>query len=692
MSTFAQRAADLIGQTIDTYEIVEILGRGGMGVVYKAVDTSLERTVALKMLHGHLLEDERFLMRFVTEAKALGRLQHPHIVNVYALRHVEPYLFLVMEYVDGGSLHEWLERNGAVTWQEAYSILWQALQGIAYAHARHILHRDLKPSNLLLTLAGQVKLADLGLARIQETADQMGLTHTGFTGGTLHYMPPEQLEGLRYVDHRGDLYSLGMTAYKMLAGRTPFDGMESDFLIQKAIEAHDFPPVGHFVPDLPVGFEAIITRATAASPEDRYQSADEMIEALDAFAAGQTSAASSPGDVPPLTLRDRVTVDLHSDHQSTPDRHPAPPDVPTVAQTGPPLETYRRPAEPAPQSPAPAKRSGDRARVAAPIAPAALRPAWLQRRAVLVLAAAGAVLATGLLVWWLARPEPATLSLRTEPEGAAVYLDRKLLGPAPLDLTTQAGTHTLRIEMEGYVPVDTVLTLDAGAGLLTFPLRRATAPAVLTSEPAGAEVRLADSLLGATPLRGLTLPTGTYPLVIRKYGYEAYRTTLTVTAGRLTVVDAILQASDPLFLSQKSLVEVTVRPAADIYIGGALVARDTTRYTERLPRGVHPVSVRHPAFGAWEKEVRVESAAPTSVSFDFNQTFPVRVISTPDQAEIIVDSVSTGLVTPAAITVRPGQRTIWVRKDGYHLRGEPYRLDVQGPVAETVMLILERND
>src|SRR5690606_2970200 len=217
MSAFAQRAADLIGQTVDTYEIVEILGRGGMGVVYRAVDTSLDRGVALKMLHGHLVEDERFLLRFVAEANALGRLQHPNIVNVYALRHVEPYLFLVMEYVDGGSLHELLERRGALPWTEALPIMRQALRGIAYAHGQGILHRDVKPSNLLLSRYGEVKLADLGLARIQETADQLGLTRTGFTGGTLHYMPPEQLEGLRHVDARGDLYALGMTFYKMLA-------------------------------------------------------------------------------------------------------------------------------------------------------------------------------------------------------------------------------------------------------------------------------------------------------------------------------------------------------------------------------------------------------------------------------------------------------------------------------------------
>src|SRR5690606_6617334 len=211
----------MIGQVIDTYRIEEVLGRGGMGVVYRATDISLEKVVALKVMNPVMAQDPHFLGRFKAEARALGRLQHPNIVNVFAFRHIGEHLFIVMEFVEGSDLTEYIRAKGSIPWQEALPLMKQALRAIDYAHNEKVIHRDLKPRNIMLTRDKRVKVTDFGPAKIQAASSEaLVATRTGFTGGTLYYMPPEQLEGLLNVDHRGDIYSLGMSFYEMLAGRT----------------------------------------------------------------------------------------------------------------------------------------------------------------------------------------------------------------------------------------------------------------------------------------------------------------------------------------------------------------------------------------------------------------------------------------------------------------------------------------
>ena len=290
-----QRISDMLGKVIDSYQIQEVLGKGGMGVVYKALDTSLDKVVALKVMNPLLVEDELFLGRFKSEAKALGRLQHPHIVSVFALRHVEHHFFIVMEYVEGVNLADRIKKHGAMAWQDALPIIEQTLRAIDYAHREQIIHRDVKPHNILISRAGVAKITDFGLAKIQAThSDTKALTRTGFTGGTLYYMPPEQLEGLLHVDHRGDIYGLGMTYYEMLAGRTPFDKLSSEFTILKAIDAHDFPSLDEFNAAIPEPLVRIVMKAIEREPEDRYQSASDMLREIEAWQAG--SQPDAPGE------------------------------------------------------------------------------------------------------------------------------------------------------------------------------------------------------------------------------------------------------------------------------------------------------------------------------------------------------------------------------------------------------------
>ena len=274
----------MVGTVVDNYRLQEVLGTGGMGVVYKAVDTSLDKVVALKVMNPRLLGDDRFLRRFKAEARALGRLPHPHIVNVFAFRNAAPFLLIVTEYVKGGTLTDLIRRRGPLSWQAAVPLMRQTLEAIAYAHRQNIIHRDIKPGNILLTCSGAVKVTDFGLAKIPaHPAGSLGGTSAEFAAGTLCYMPPEQLDGLANVDQRGDIYALGMTFYEMLAGRTPFAPSASGFAVQKAIAAHDFPSLDQLNDDVPAPLVRIVTKAIEHAPEDRFPSADAMRAALDAW-------------------------------------------------------------------------------------------------------------------------------------------------------------------------------------------------------------------------------------------------------------------------------------------------------------------------------------------------------------------------------------------------------------------------
>jgi len=275
----------MIGRRVGEYLIQGILGRGGMGTVYQADDTALGIPVALKAIAPAMAADDGFVRRFRTEARAMARVASPHIVRVMALREVETSpgvtgLFIVMEYVDGGDLHEHMA-SGPLEWHELWPLLRQMLLGLEAAHAVGVVHRDIKPRNVLLTkpTGNQgpiVKLTDFGLARLTDG----DATRTQAVAGTLAYMSPEQVRSLPTLDHRSDLFSLGLTAYEALAGRLPFSRDGGEFTVMRAIVEEAFPPPTEFRENVPPAVAAALMRSLAKDADQRYQSAGEMREAL----------------------------------------------------------------------------------------------------------------------------------------------------------------------------------------------------------------------------------------------------------------------------------------------------------------------------------------------------------------------------------------------------------------------------
>jgi serine/threonine protein kinase len=261
----------MIGKTILHYKILEKLGEGGMGVVYKAEDTKLERTVAIKLLPAHLLTSKDDRARFNREAKAAAALNHPNIATVYEINEYEGKPFIVMEYVEGKTLNDVLEKE-LFKLKDAISIAIQVAEGLKAAHAKNIVHRDIKSGNVLVSKDGQAKILDFGLAK---TAMSTKLTKMGSTLGTVAYMSPEQIS-TQSVDHRTDLWSLGVVIFEMLTGRFPFSG-EYDQAIFYNILNEPPEPLTAIRSGIPISLEWIVNKLLAKNPDERYQNANDLI-------------------------------------------------------------------------------------------------------------------------------------------------------------------------------------------------------------------------------------------------------------------------------------------------------------------------------------------------------------------------------------------------------------------------------
>ena len=265
-----------MAEKIGGYIVERLIGAGGMGMVYLAKHETLHRKAAVKVLMENLSTNPQIRERFIQEAKLMAGLDHQNIVTLYDFT-IEPKLSLIMEFVDGRGLDQMIGQDvGPIPWEKALPLFSQILDGVGYAHSKGIIHRDIKPANILISKEGKVKITDLGIAKI---AGQQGMTRTGAQMGTLYYESPEQIQGARDVDHRSDIYSLGMTLYEMLAGRLPFDtdGGTSEFAIMSSVvhrKAHLDPR--DYYPHVPEWLVQMIQKATELDPAMRFQSCEDF--------------------------------------------------------------------------------------------------------------------------------------------------------------------------------------------------------------------------------------------------------------------------------------------------------------------------------------------------------------------------------------------------------------------------------
>ena len=344
-----------IGRLLDNrYEILEVLGTGGMAVVYKARCHKLNRLVAIKILKDDYLEDEEFRRRFHSESQAVAMLSHPNIVSVYDVSTSVMEDYIVMELIDGITLKQYMEKKGVLNWKETLHFAIQIAKALEHAHSRGIVHRDIKPHNVMVLKNGSVKVTDFGIARMMSK----GNTLTKEALGSVHYISPEQAKGGR-VDSRSDIYSLGVVMYEMMSGRPPYAGESPVSVAIQHINGGAAMP-STLNPNIPGGLEQIIMKAMALEPAQRYNSATQMLADMDEFrknpgmlfdynvpATDVLTKPRQPLVLDPLPPKKQETPDQNRPAEQTPRDRTAPPRRRNPSTTHPERNTPRRRTPPA---------------------------------------------------------------------------------------------------------------------------------------------------------------------------------------------------------------------------------------------------------------------------------------------------------------------------------------------------------
>jgi serine/threonine protein kinase len=601
-----------VGDVLDGYRLDAVLGRGGMGTVYRATDRALEKTVALKVIAPHLADDDTFVRRFREEAKALARLDADGIVDVYTLRETEQALFFVMEHIAGPSLDVVLQRRGALPPASGLELLRQVLAAVGHAHASGVLHRDLKPSNILLH-DGEAVITDFGLAKILASDADLTATHEQL--GTVAYMSPEQIEGLRNVDERSDLFSVGLIAYEVLTGRLPFDRSESDFVVQRAIVEESFPPPSAYAPAVPSAVETVVMDLLAKAPSARPAQAQAALARLptpDADAAPLLDASDTPrpderlsatewaGLVAALLVvlggayagvRGTLGLPLFS-NAASPDTTLRSPSLPSSSASSP------RPSA----TSAPSKPSADTAAAAAPLT------------------------------------SPSSASASASPPASEPTADRDASRPTDAPPSPSSSSRA-----SAPPPARGALRLE--------------------STPSGATASLQDSLLGPTPRTVANLAPGRYRVRLRQDAHRPVTETISVAAGDTTTVRSALPP-------RPAVVAVRIRPRGTVRIDGRRIGTSAgTPVVDSVPPGTYQLTLASPR-GRWVDTVTVSAGGQYRRTLDFTTQVPTAVTARTSagapipNALVQVDGDTVGY-TPQRLQLRVGQRRLRVSKAGY---------------------------
>ena len=611
----------LIDLVIDNYRLLEVVGQGGMGCVYKARDEKMGRIVALKLLRNNL---GAFTLR---EGKALGQLNHSNIVNVFYMGESKEGVFIIMEFVDGSTLHEYMSKSV----QEIIPIMKQSLLALEHAHNSGVIHRDIKPSNIMVSKAGTVKVMDFGLAKV-ETPDQ-DRTVTRLQAGTISYMSPEQVRGLQHVSQLSDIYSIGKTFYHILARRLPFEASESDqYSILKAIIERQFKPPSHYNKDVPRGLDKIIMKAIEKDPSQRYKSAREMYKALVDF---ESKASPKPGmgysiphPSPSFLSRFPVTkahlaigvamllvflsitafASWYTNRET----------VPTLAEQTRNTIQVENPQDPESSVPINPPPEGQQEKTNIPAA-------------------------------------NALVSIDSNPANSTITLGEARFQSPIVDRTMNAGRYQLTVEADGYDTYSNTVAIESDTTLSIELLPQGRL--IVESSVPGSVVTVNGNRIGRTPINE-PMPRGAYMIVVSANGHSTYSTQVRIQSGNDARVLAALQ--------MQGMLEVEATPGSDIFIDNSKrrLPNNSDVLKTTLAPGSYALRVSHPEYGTWEKSIRV-SEGDQRISIDFTQQVQVNIGANVFGASIYIDGVETKQETPAQLRVGVGVRRIEVRKEGY---------------------------
>ena len=519
----------LIGLTIGNFEILELIGRGGMSSVYMAADKELERNVALKVPHERFLDKPSFVTRFRREAKAMARLRHPNIVQIYSVGNHGEMPFFAMEHVQGDSLEKVIKKKGSLKVGTAVKYISQIARAIDYAHKNGVIHRDIKPANILVDQSGRLLVTDFGVSKL--LSEEAVQDTVGFVG-TPQYMSPEQC-GQGTLDHRTDIYSLGAVLFEMLTGQAAFSSDSPAEVIKKQLfDMPEFP--AEFVDKIPDKLQAIISKMLAKEPEKRYSNARAFLRDIDKLdrESDEATIALSPDKMAEIRKAARPTarkVKSKSRKKRTSaivfacalvvcaaaflvafkwgDR--AGVDLASLIGgqqkgEGQAAISEEELLRPEPAQPAPVSPENKPEPVPPPSEPApviSVEPGW------------------------------AKADISSTPEGASVFLDSKPKGVTPLALSEiTPGKHMLAMKLDGYQNYDKEVSLDSSASLEVFhdfdAAKETLIPKgslIIDSEPSGAAVYINGERKGATRLELPNLRSADYNITLELDGYKPVR-------------------------------------------------------------------------------------------------------------------------------------------------------------------------
>jgi predicted Ser/Thr protein kinase len=647
----------MIPQTVGRYEITGELGRGAMGVVYKATDPTIGRTVALKTmrLDVHGLESGEIVRRFKNEARAAGLLNHPNIVTIYDAGEHEGIFYIAMEFMQGTTLQAVLDEKRILDTNEAIQFSREICEGLDYAHAHGIVHRDVKPANIMITARGGVKIMDFGIAKAGGS-----MTSTGQVLGTPNYMSPEQVKG-RSLDGRSDLFSFAVILYEMLTGEKPFVGQNVTTIIYKIVNESPIPP-RDLDASIHPGLNAIVVKALAKVPDERYQSGAELVRDLENYKmAGATLHATT---VLPQT------ASLHASEKTVA--------LPMRVVAG----SAVRAAEP--------ETMPDRAPVPLRQPAAAARPS---RRggmiaALITLLILGA--AVGGYAFYRARVKMQQLEAEVKSEEARAA-QAQSAKPIPVPTATATPEPAAIVPDADAKPADSGKTAEEKSPFKPKKPTNVSAPAVppsevsFSSQPDGAKVTVDGQSDPAwiTPFRAQRLTAGTHSVVFSKDGYIAQTVTFQVVAGKGAAASAQL--------TQAAKVNVGSNPAgANIWVDGRESGMVTPSQLT-LEKGQHQIIIKQAGYrdGFWEGSLapgQTANVAPLLLSlnqqaekgpgqnilnrFLGTDAIPdgkglVHIRTVPEGATIVIDGRVAPKKTNAKWPADPGVYSIDLQMPGY---------------------------
>jgi serine/threonine protein kinase len=654
----------MVTEKIGRYEVIEELGRGAMGVVYKVRDPNIGRLVALKTMRLDVqgLEHDEVLRRFRHEARAAGRMNHPNVVIVHDAQESDGLFYIAMEYIQGETLYTILSRQKTVPAEKIIDYSRQICAGLDYAHSMGVIHRDVKPANIMITPQGAAKIMDFGVAKMGA-----GLTQDGSVVGTPDCMSPEQVKG-RPLDGRSDLFSYGVVLYQMLTGTKPFIGEDVTSVIYKIISAHPVPP-RDIDPSIHPGLSAIVVKALAKDPEDRYQTGAELVRDLEKYTSVNSVAlnaahgSSTPAYIPPVF--------------NPPSREP---DL---------LEEVR------PKRTSPGIKWGITLLAWSIVIAAFMAPTPLHDKTVAVLeqlrVMAEAKFGQGRLAPLFKKLKPANDNAKPSDSDAKqdtssatntpVTQNEIAAQPQP-DATHQEPASTSGQPSDS--PVNAPTATDTPVDSAPASKTTESATVQFESTPPGASVQIDGSSqpAGTTPFSASDLQPGTHRLVFAKAGYLAEAREIELSAGKstysvtLTAIGVTLNiSSDPkgarIMLDGKETGKTTpaqIRVESGEHTVGLNMEKyrpASTLMTLRDGQVFNYAPVLQPIAPPISEPRKQNILPPKPATVTPAKMGALDIRSTPPGAYIVINGRNSGKTTPQHLSYPPGRYFLTLRLDGY---------------------------